>query len=103
MMKAQGPRRRRPTRQQLLPLTVVVATTGLLALLSFLRRPGDIQVSQIASTGDPFEALGSCTTLECVSALHTRLSAAGAKFNFPHFFLVGVVDLDRRALALRAP
>lgn len=39
--------------------------------------------------GDPFELLGRCTTLECVSALHPSLQAAGAKFNFPHFFLAG--------------
>lgn len=39
--------------------------------------------------GDPFELLGRCTTLECVSALHPRLQAAGAKFNYPHFFLAG--------------
>ena len=38
---------------------------------------------------DPFELLGKCTTLECVSALHPRLKAAGAKFNYPHFFLAG--------------
>lgn len=79
--------------QQLLPLAVAAGL--LLALLSFYRRTGDIQaVSQTASTAtatataDAFEALGRCTTLECVSALHPRLSAAGAKFNFPHFFLV---------------
>ena len=49
----------------------------------------DVSDEETTTSSDPFEELGRCTTLECVSALHPRLRASGSKFNYPHFFLAG--------------
>ena len=49
----------------------------------------DSMLDNVMPEQDIFQKLGSCETLECVSALHPELQKMSTHFNFPHFFLAG--------------
>lgn len=50
--------------------------------------PRDLSAARARRSSDIVEAIRGCETLECISVANTR-PKGNAKFNFPHFYIVG--------------